>query len=300
MVPESYGRYLISKRTVDDRALNRHVLEVLRGELAKSREPVRVLEIGGGLGTMVARLLDWRLIERGEYVLLDADARLLAEARDWLLGWSNTRGLTASAEGDGFRMQGATIDLTVRFVQAEIAQFLGAAPAHPPATLLVANAFLDLVDVPALLPRLFQQLVPGGTYWFAINFDGETILDPEHPDDALFMSVYHRSMDERSHDGRPAGDSKSGRHLFGHLRSAGASILAAGSSDWVVCAQGANYPDDEATFLHQIVHTIAAELGQHKEIPPSALVAWTALRHHQIERGELVYIAHQLDFVGHC
>jgi SAM-dependent methyltransferase len=299
MARHPYSRYLTSKRTVDDRALNRRVLEVLRAEMASVRGMLRVLEIGAGLGTMVARLLDWRLIERGEYVLLDVDPRLLADANDWLLQWSRTRGHVASSESDGIRIQGQpSIDLKVKFIQAEIGQFISAAPELAPATLLIANAFLDLVEVPAVLPRLFELLAPDGLYWFSINFDGETILEPGHPDDSRFLHIYHRSMDERLREGRPAGDSKSGRHLFGHLRNAGASILATGASDWVVHAQGPDYPDDEGFFLHEIVETIAAELGRHEEISPTALADWTAQRHQQIDRGELVYIAHQLDFVG--
>jgi hypothetical protein len=52
-----YARYLAAKTTVDDRALNRHVLAELR-RLMPAGAP-RVLEVGAGLGTMVARLMDW-------------------------------------------------------------------------------------------------------------------------------------------------------------------------------------------------------------------------------------------------
>jgi hypothetical protein len=50
--------------------------------------------------------------------------------------------------------------------------------------------------------------------------------------------------------------------------------------------------------LHRIVETIAAELREHPEILPGPLSAWAGLRHQQIDRGELVYIAHQMDFLG--
>jgi hypothetical protein len=51
-----YARYLAAKTTVDDRALNRHVLAELRC-LMPAGAP-RVLEVGAGLGTMAARLMD--------------------------------------------------------------------------------------------------------------------------------------------------------------------------------------------------------------------------------------------------
>ena len=70
-----YTRYLAAKKTVDDRALNRGVLADLRGLLPPGA--CRVVEIGAGLGTMVARLLEWQVLSSGEYVLLDVDRQLL-------------------------------------------------------------------------------------------------------------------------------------------------------------------------------------------------------------------------------
>ncbi len=75
LTTSGYARYLAAKTTVDDRALNRQVLAELR-RLMPAGAP-RVLEIGAGLGTMVARLLDWGVVSAGEYVLLDADRQLL-------------------------------------------------------------------------------------------------------------------------------------------------------------------------------------------------------------------------------
>src|SRR5918911_1694610 len=80
----AYTRYLAAKRSVDDRALNRQVLAELC-HLMPAGAP-RILEIGAGLGTMVARLLDWQVIRAGEYTLLDVDRRLLRDSREWLRG----------------------------------------------------------------------------------------------------------------------------------------------------------------------------------------------------------------------
>jgi hypothetical protein len=61
-------------------------------------------------------------------------------------------------------------------------------------------------------------------------------------------------------------DSMTGRHLFQHLRQLGASILAAGASDWVVHAGPSGYPDDEAYFLRHILHTVDEELKPRAEL----------------------------------
>jgi hypothetical protein len=114
------------------------------------------------------------------------------------------------------------------------------------------------------------------------------------------MQAYHRDMDERVRYGRPAGESRTGRHLFHHLRAAGAPALAAGSSDWVVSADpDGHYPGDEADFLRSILSTIQDALRSRPDwVDPAAVAGWMAVRGRQLAAGELVYIAHQLDFAG--
>jgi hypothetical protein len=289
-----YARYLGAKTTVDDRALNRHVLAELRRTMPAGAP--QVLEVGAGLGTMVARLIDWGVVGAGEYILLDADRQLLDCSRLWLRDWAAARGLRSDLLPDGLQVG----DLRVRLVHAELIRYLEAAHGAL-ADVLIANAVLDLVDVPAVLPGLLRLLVSGGVYWFTINYDGETIFEPPHPLDDQVMRAYHCDMDVRIRYGRPAGDSRTGRRLFHHLRDAGAPALAAGSSDWVVVNAGpdGNYPADEAYFLRSILNTIQNALRNRQDwVEPADLADWLAERGRQLDAGELVYIAHQLDFVG--
>lgn len=298
-------RYLRSKRTVDDRALDRHVVDTFRialGQLLARRGRLRVLELGAGVGTMVARFVEWNLASLADYTLLDLDAASLADATTYLETWANDRGLKAT-RGDGGeltiegRFEGRPVDLSVRGVAMDLHDFVNQ-PDHEGYDVLVANAFLDIVDLDTVLPPLWSRFDPEGVFWFTISFDGETILLPEGPLDDEVMRLYHRSMDERVRDGRPAGHSRTGRRLFGALQRVGGQIVGAGSSDWVVHPVAGGYPHDEAYFLHHIVETIWQELREHPELDAQALEAWTERRRAQIDAGELVYIAHQLDFTG--
>src|SRR6202050_2812090 len=169
-----YARYLTAKTTRDDPALTRQVLAELR-RLMPAGAP-RVLEVGAGLGTMVARLMDWGILGAGEYILLDADRQLLDSSRRWLRDWAAARGLRSDVLPDGLQVG----DLRVRLVHAELGSYLEAAHGALP-DVLIANAVLDLVDVPAILPGLLRLLAPGGVYWFTINYDGESIFAPAHP-----------------------------------------------------------------------------------------------------------------------
>jgi SAM-dependent methyltransferase len=292
-VEYSEVRYLLSKISVDDRALNRGVLAGVHAGLAELARPPRVLELGAGAGTMLPRLAEWGILTSADYTLLDRDRAALAEARH---SFERSGAVPLGDERLRFSRGAATFE--VSFVCADAFAYVGALERAGGFEVIIANAVLDLMHLPAIVPALWSALSPGGLYWFSINFDGETIFLPEHPLDTSVMRAYHRTMDERVENGRPSGDSRSGRHLLELLPKTGASVLAAGSSDWIVFPQAGAYVGDEAYFLHHIIHTIDGALAGSPGVSPEALTDWIALRHAQIERGELHYIAHQLDVFG--
>ncbi len=202
-----------------------------------------LVELGAGIGTMLERLP-----KTARYTAVDADAEALA------------------------RVPGDTWCGRAQDYLAECEPF----------DACVANAFLDLVDLDAFLPRLFEKL--SGPFWFTINFDGESIFEPAHPDDEAICTPYHASMDTRD------GSAHTGRRLLTAIPRAGGRILAAGSSDWVVLPP---YPAQEAAFLHNIVDTVENEL---RGLTP--LAGWVQTRRAQIDAGGLTYVAKQLDVFG--
>ncbi|MGH8065331.1 MAG: methyltransferase [Candidatus Entotheonellia bacterium] len=304
-IPTTYRftRFLAAKKSVDDRALNRHVWQCLTQALpqAAADEPVQVLEIGAGIGTMVERLVEWGLLRQATYTAIDADPETIAESRRRLPAWMAEHGFSLREDTlarQGFWRNGHQIVVETEAI--DLQRFVGHTQARRTWDLLIAHAVLDLLDIPTTLPSLLTLLRPGGLFYFTIVFDGDTILQPEIDPalDAQIEVLYHQTMDQRRIAGQPAGDSRTGRHLFPHLRAVGADILAAGSSDWIIFAGPHGYPDDEAYFLHFIIHTIGTALHGHPQLDPGRLAHWIAQRHAQIEQGTLVYIAHQLDFLG--
>lgn len=274
---DDFARYLAAKRSVDDRALNRQVWNRLAAAVREiEHEPLHVLEVGAGIGTMVERVRDWGLSNSADYTAIDADPMNIAAARARL----------------------AHSELHLEAI--DLFDFMLRERGKSHWDLLIAHAFLDLVDIPATLPDLLALLAPGGLFYFTIVFDGVTSflpeIDPEF--DAQIERLYHQTMDERVVAGRRSGDSHSGRHLFRHLRAAGAELLAAGPSDWCVYPGRGGYLADEAYFLQFIIATVDRALRSHPQLDAERFAAWIQRRHAQIDRGELVYLAHQLDFVG--
>jgi SAM-dependent methyltransferase len=312
MITYSFPRYLSAKRSVDDCALNRPVWDALAAALQSgSLGPApRILEIGGGIGTMFQRMVEWGALSSGHYTLLDADSNnLTAAARD-LPNWAARRGLAVASAAASVSPAAGSMELSapdtrlqVDLVQADLFDFL----ARPPAgycdyDLIVAHAFLDLVDIPQTLPLLCKVAKPGALFYLTINYDGLTVFEP--PVDACLdekiLALYHRTMDERLVNGLPAGSSRTGRQMFGWLPAAGFDLLAAGSSDWTVYPRSGAYSDDEAYFLHHILHFVETSLRGHPELVAEPFSAWLDTRHAQVDRGELIYLAHQYDFLARC
>jgi len=302
--PETYlfPHYLAAKKSVDDRALNLQVWQSLRQALPRSdrQKPVRVLEVGCGIGTMLERMLDWGLFTFASYTGVDAMPENIEAAWSRIDQWAGEHTMQSSMQNNPLNLQDSQREVSVQFEKADIFDFIASQSGQQTWDLLVAHAFLDLVDIPAALPKLFSLLKPGGLYYFTINFDGASLLEPaiDPAFDELVERLYHQTMDQRVTAGIPSGDSQAGRHLFQHLTHAGARIKAAGSSDWVVFANHGVYPADEAYFLHFILHFFETALMGNPQLDAHRFRDWLVKRQAQVETGDLIYIAHQLDFFG--
>jgi hypothetical protein len=287
----SFPRYLLAKQSIDDRALNQHVLAALRASLPG--RPIRIIEVGAGMGNMLARLLSWDVIDCAEYIHVDSMAENITFALEWIPKWAEGAGLCVErTAANQLRVYDASRDVLITIEQAEVMEFVARQPLA--GDLLIAHAFLDLLPMPESMPKLLS--LTKDLAWLTINFDGMTTLEPA-VDPALddkMVRLYHESMDK----GTTGGDSLAGRHLFGHLRAAGADILAAGASDWVVYSRDGKYPPEEAYFLHFILHFFEESLAGHPELDPVVFSKWLDTRRAQVERGELIYIAHQIDFLA--
>jgi SAM-dependent methyltransferase len=256
----AFAHYLEAKRTVDDRALNRRILERLRVELGAVDEPA-VADVGAGTGTGIERLLAWGVVQSPRYTAVERDSALVDIARSRLERRIGVEPVPSTLEAFA-----ANIDNHARF------------------DLVIAHAFLDIVDLAPALRDLLALARPGGLLYLPITYDGETIFEPPHVDDELVLASYHRAMDA-------TGSSKTGRRLFRALEDENAEILEVGASDWIVHPEGDTYPNDEAFFLESILSMFERTVG-------AASQAWVSARRRQILTGQLMYVAHQLDYLA--
>ena len=286
--------YLAAKKSIDDRALNHHVLETLRQALPHTadRTPMRILELGAGIGTMFERLVDRGLLTcPSTYLATDMDPRQLKAAEKYLTHWAKKRGHSLSWVGACGQLNSTKASISLSLEPASAEGLANRADSLGPFHLLIAHGVLDLIDFPTVVPQLLSRLTPAGLAYFTCNFDGETVFLPECAGDKEIIRQYHGSMEARL-----AGASHTGRRLLTFLQGLGLDILAAGSSDWVIHPRKTLYSVDETFFLHAIIETVEKELAR-KNNPPDGLASWALLRHQQIEAGQLSFLARHLDLL---
>ena len=297
----SFQRFLEAKKRIDDRALNQRVWESLKTALigAGGRDPVRILEIGGGIGTMLYRMLADGVLSRASYTLIDGDSENLRTAAVRLPKWLNALGLETVSRSGGLFIYTPVIAVDAELETAGIFEFIDREAGQQQWDLIIGHGVLDHLDVPRLLPELCSLAYPGALLYFTVNLDGPVAFEPVFDPilDDRIVSQFHFVPHERRAGENLSESGPTGRHLFAWLERAGLKILDAGTSGGVVFPRLGHYAGDEAYFLHFMVHAVEEALKDHPELEKSRLTEWAMMRHEQIERAALSYISHQIDFL---
>ena len=292
-------RYLVTKKSIDDRALNRYVWAALRQALplTTGAGPANILEIGAGIGTMLARMVDWGLLTGpATYLATDCDAGHIQFAQHYLATWAEQQGHALSwTDPQRGCLRTATNEISLVFETVRAEALARRTNTQGAFHLIIAHAVLDLIDLSTTLPGLLAHLTPNGLAYCTCNFDGSTLFFPEYPgtDEKEFLKRYHASMEARL-----TGASHTGRRLLTFLQRPGLELLAVGSSDWVIHPRNNGYSEDEVYFLHALIATVERELAGKSDPAPSGLAAWARTRHQQVEAGTLSFLVRNLDFLA--
>lgn len=241
--------------------------------------PVRIAEVGAGTGTMLDRMREW-----GFFASMERAGRAVTY-HAWELSSESaarlTERLAASPEVESWRV------------------FTRDAADGPydqtPYDLVVAHAVLDLFRPDVAAEMLARLLDTSGVAYASIVFDGATFMEPAMDEriDEEILRLYHRSM----------GGGWARRHLR-TVREYGFSVAEVGSSDWIVPPRGDRTRADEQVLLSTILDMVKESVGSliddgvDTALDKETLHRWIAHRREQVERGELLFVAHQFDFLA--
>lgn len=219
-----HADYLDAKRALDDRSLNRAVLDRFADELPPEPE---ILEVGAGTATMVERLAEWGVIEGGRWVAVDAHEEALAAGED--------------------RVGDAVGGVDVEYRVADAFEFASdAAAAGDRFDAVVGCAFFDVVDA---APAVDALAAVAPVAYAPITYDGETRFAPSDPDDDAVLDRYHRHMRE-FRPGGPEGAAALAR---------AATVIDEGPSPWTIEPP---YEAGERTVLAHLLDTVEEAVGE--------------------------------------
>ena len=219
-----HATYLDAKRALDDRSLNRSVLDRFASELPPDPD---ILEVGAGTATMVERFVEWDVIDGGRWVAVDAHEEALAAGEA--------------------RVGAAVGGVDVEYRVADAFEFASdAANAGREFDAVVGCAFFDVVDAGPAVDAL-GEVAP--LAYAPITYDGETRFAPPDPEEGAVIDRYHRHMrDYRA--GGPDGAAALARE---------ATVIAQGPSDWVIEPP---YESGERTVLAHLLDTVEGAVGE--------------------------------------
>ncbi len=300
---DAYIRYLAAKKSVDDRALNRYVWQKLKAGLPPStrRKPLRVIELGAGIGTMLERVVEWGLAPHLQYTMVEQNADYLAVF--WSRSGSTRSGQPRTLQerqDEKARLVAKHADCTVETVCADLYDLPTDPRRQGQYDLVIAHAVMDLVDAAEALPGFAAMARPGGLLYLSLIYDGHTEFLPsgDLEFERELLGRYHLSMDQRVTDGRSSGGIRAARSMFAYLAALALPILAVGGSDWIVYPQAGRYEGEEAYFLDMIIETIDRQLKQDTTMDLHRLAEWATQRHAQVQAGELILMARNIDFLA--
>lgn len=254
-----------------------------RGTLLETgEEELRIAEIGAGTGTMIDRLRDW-----GTF------AGIAASGRDIRYDAWEINPETAARLAR--RLEDAA---EIAAWQVHTDDLRRGGDEHGTYDLMIANAVLDLFSPDQVAELVTNRVAAGGLLYASIVFDGVSLIEPEtDPDlDAAILDLYHRSM-----------SGGFGRRQLRALWEAGCSIHAVGSSDWIIPPRHGGPTAEEAELLSTVLSMISGSVGElitrgvqsvHGAVTEAQLEAWLRRRREQLARGELMFEAHQFDFLA--
>ncbi len=288
-----YPEYLAIKQAIDNKSLDQNVWRTMSAWLKRyaSGDDFRILEIGAGTGSMLIRLLDADLLDNVRYFAVELEPDFARVAKNELTVWAETHDYTLIAtEPYRWSLRDKEKRVEIHWVTADILE-IGSLFESAYFDMLIGHAIIDLLPVPACMPTLLDLVKSGGSYYFSLNYAGETSFSPFHPLDFEITRAYHLDMDKRFPNTEWRA-SQTGKVLGVWLKQQGQKIVAQGDSPWRLSAKSSPAAVDNR-FIGNILDTMEKALDG-----LDGLEDWLRLRRQQANSGTLLFFASNRDLFG--
>lgn len=149
-----------------------------------------IIDLGAGTGATL-RWLAPMLGPEQQWLLVDNDDALLAEAGRRLLDWSAQNGYQARQRGSELEISGGGFDCRVSTRVLDLSQSSGEI-VLPRGCLVTASALLDLVSEDWLAAFAARVTAAGACVLWMLSYTGHVSLNPVHAEDRAIVGLVNR------------------------------------------------------------------------------------------------------------
>lgn len=255
--------WLALREPADHAARDKSLLAAV-AQRFRDRDAVSVLDLGSGTGSNL-RALAPCLPARQDWLLVDHDPALLAQARRTLLDWAG--GGSQTPDGSLVLAVGDH-SLRVAFRGADLTGDL-AALLEPRPDLVTAAALFDLASEP-WLRRFSAALAEHRLPLYAVlTYDGIARWSPPHRLDEAILAAFHLHQARDKGFGPAAGPRAAGA-LAANLAKLG-QVVRSGDSTW-------RLGREQQALIGELAAGIARAAAETGRVPKSDADAWAAAR----------------------
>lgn len=305
-----FPAYLEAKFAIDSVSLNAPLYARFLDHLRHTVD-LRVLDLGTGTGAMLRRIVELELPGQVHLIGVDQEQRNLAAGVDRMERLLQDRGYSTGDKQQSGEVRSIcgnreNSEIRIEFLRGDLLDSRTIGKLDP-FDCVTAHAFMDLMPLKHAVAVIRSLLKAGGVFYPTLNYDGLTVLLPEHREagfERRLLRIYNRSMEQRRSGGRKTGGALSGRRLYQALLKGGFAILGVGSSDWNVFPSGGSYTDEQKLFLKAILSMIEKEArrfhaaGSDPNGDAKLMARWYADRLEDVQSHSLSLIVHQLDLLA--
>ena len=181
--------WLARRETIDAASRSVALNAALCRGLAKEI-PLKIVDLGSGTGSNL-RYLAPLLEGPQEWLLVEHDAKLMAELPTHMHGWAEANGFSLESQSQHTTVGGASFQCRFACVHLDLATELDQVPLAG-CHLLTASALLDLVSAQWLNELATRCQSAHTAVLFALTYDGQIAWSPTDPEDAYISDLVNR------------------------------------------------------------------------------------------------------------
>ena len=266
------ARWLALREGADTASRSTELTRLI-ADSVRSREPVRVLDLGTGAGSNL-RYLAPRLPAEQQWLVVDRSDLLLTELPARTAEWGAIHGFSVARDSKGFAVRGSQLACQVETRRLNLHQ-LTTLDIFEGRDLVTASALLDLVSEEWLRALASRCRAEGAAALFTITYNGQSTCAPEEPEDALVLDRFNRHQRTDKGLGGVAAGPAAVAIAERCFRDAGYQVRCE-PSDWVLG------PGD-AELQRQLIDGWAHAATEISPADATVIAGWHLRRRHHVD-----------------